>query len=276
MRVVILVIGIMLCFDIIYSFPDTTGSNIKKYIKLNNDASYDTLLLSKSSIHNLVPYKIYWGGGTSHTQFNYPNWNKMNGSINMDDFNKDSLLDLHITIWGKIPITDSTSRDTVASFIIFGQSGLDTLSQIDLTASLDSNSDKFVFVKLTQGYQLVDEAVREYSYTYSYRLPDISLGMPTPPMMTSVKDEELLLKLFPNPTSNLIQLQINTTFSGQAKIKIIDLKGQVFLDKSIILEELKKSDYTLELTNLSNGTYIVTLESDNNKLHLYKNFTILK
>ncbi|WP_196888006.1 T9SS type A sorting domain-containing protein [Aureivirga sp. CE67] len=79
------------------------------------------------------------------------------------------------------------------------------------------------------------------------------------------KYDDIGLKLYPNPTTNNLEIE---TKSPIKSISIIDIKGKIVLHK----KDFKSK--TLDLNNLNNGQYIVKIEFENNTIS--KNIIISK
>ncbi len=73
------------------------------------------------------------------------------------------------------------------------------------------------------------------------------------------------LLLYPNPTSNMLNLNINS-IQDYNTLKVVDISGRVMLVKS-----LTKNSISLDVSNLSKGMYFVTVQS-NDKHVLTKKF----
>jgi Secretion system C-terminal sorting domain len=56
------------------------------------------------------------------------------------------------------------------------------------------------------------------------------------------------IKLFPNPTSDVLNIQVNTTFS---KIQVVNMSGQVVLEE----KNLGKSEHQINVSQLPNNIY---------------------
>ncbi len=277
MRVFIL----LLISAYLFSFNECLCDDIfisKRLLRLNNDTIQDTLRIAKSTGKNSYLHKIALGNKSNRINIIYPNWQKFNSSLNIEDFNKDTLADLHITMWGKYTDSNSVTKDTVVSIVIFGQSALDTLQQINLADSLYANQQRFAFVKLSRNVNLLQELVRDYTYTYSYIVPDLSIPNPPQPKILSVSEDknDNYLDVFPNPTSNSINIKLKSSLSGEATLKIIDLKGQEYYQSKISLDEISSSVKNLTLSQFVSGTYILTLETESQDFFLFKHFTIIK
>lgn len=77
-----------------------------------------------------------------------------------------------------------------------------------------------------------------------------------------------LLNVFPNPASNLINLNMNTTFVGDAQVQIIDITGKV-----IVMENINVINGTntksFDISSLKSGVYSLNVTVDG-KIHSNK------
>lgn len=69
--------------------------------------------------------------------------------------------------------------------------------------------------------------------------------------------QEVFFQLYPNPTTDFIQLNIDAALLGDLSFRIIDVQGQVLLT-----QEIYSTSTSVNLNAFSSGTYFV---------HLYKN-----
>ncbi|MFB3386209.1 T9SS type A sorting domain-containing protein [Flavobacterium sp. LAR06] len=71
-------------------------------------------------------------------------------------------------------------------------------------------------------------------------------------------DLENSLKLYPNPTTDFVTIELNTL--DNAKLKILDVNGQF-----ILLKELKTTSNTINISHLASGVYLFEISNDNGK-----------
>ena len=91
--------------------------------------------------------------------------------------------------------------------------------------------------------------------TYGRGVWDFRIATPL-----SVEDKvgKLNLTLFPNPTTNYLQVHLENEKLGTTTYQIYDLSGKVVLSGS-----LNKGQNGIQLNNLSNGIYIIQLKNGN-------------
>jgi hypothetical protein len=92
------------------------------------------------------------------------------------------------------------------------------------------------------------------------QVEDFTIPATGPNCLLAVQDfeNESVMKMFPNPTSGTINIQINQ-YVGKVTIQVSDLTGRV-------VYTLKNADFegnkTLNLSTLNNGVYIVSVKGD--------------
>lgn len=141
------------------------------------------------------------------------------------------------------------------------------------------------------GSWLIDEGTR-YAYSFlnnkiesletdiwsadsSRFLPNDKLSFFYHPGSTaSVKNEHLIkLKIWPNPATNLVNLEIEEKYRGQnGQLTLINLQGQVVKTYALTAYETQ-SEIQLPLTELNTGLYLLQLQMGDNQqtIRLLKN-----
>ena len=71
-------------------------------------------------------------------------------------------------------------------------------------------------------------------------------------------DLENSLKLYPNPTTDFVTVELSAL--DNAKLKILDVNGQF-----ILLKELKTTSNTINISHLASGVYLFEISNDNGK-----------
>ena len=78
--------------------------------------------------------------------------------------------------------------------------------------------------------------------------------------------EKLTYKIYPNPFSDVLQLSIFSYSTNIAWVKIVNLTGQVLLEKKIDLQQGENALKLEEVSELSNGVYLLSILSNNTVL----------
>ena len=73
-------------------------------------------------------------------------------------------------------------------------------------------------------------------------------------------DLSIALKLFPNPTSDVLNIEINDVQSGKYLMAVHNMSGQLMFSQSVQASGLYKND--LEVASFPSGQYLVTLEGE--------------
>lgn len=71
-----------------------------------------------------------------------------------------------------------------------------------------------------------------------------------------------MVNVYPNPTKGTINIAVHSGLSGTFNAKVLDLSGRVIMNNTIE----SNSVLTMDLSNKSNGTYILELSNDNTRL----------
>lgn len=106
-------------------------------------------------------------------------------------------------------------------------------------------------VILTQGFQQPDEC----DTTVSVR---------------EVINDNVLIKLYPNPASQIVTLNIKSEENSPVRIELVDMLGRVMNSKDIILDSGQPTNYICDVTALTCGTYIFRIVKNNRSLNSYK------
>lgn len=92
-------------------------------------------------------------------------------------------------------------------------------------------------------------------------LPDQMVTLTQEAAPISVKDVNLpALRMFPNPASNYLTVDLSGKVTGDALLSILTMKGEVVIEKMIY----QGSEQSVDITPLPSGTYITKVSSGNN------------
>jgi lysyl endopeptidase len=72
------------------------------------------------------------------------------------------------------------------------------------------------------------------------------------------------IQLFPNPTSGVLNVKLNSPILQNIKIEVFNLIG--FKVSELMLNQAVSGEYKIDLTNNASGIYMVRISSDNNSL----------
>lgn len=172
-----------------------SGMAILHLGRLNRDCFPDTLWGDRDAAGNYLPRVIAWGqppdtaGKGRHfadsvedchdriakhlkvksTTIEYPGWAGLMGSVAYQNMNPDTVPDMFFTLWGRVE-TKRGAVDTARMFVVFAQTGLDTLKKLDLSDVRGLRRDKFTALELTAGVEVRDPRQRDLSGRTSWEV----------------------------------------------------------------------------------------------------------
>ncbi len=146
--------------------------------------------------------------------------------------------------------------------------------QIGKVESLDNPNH------VNRDYEFDDFNVR-YSGVYYYRIKQVNKNGSfsySKKILIHVNEESedvLKISLYPNPTTQFLNVEMKIPMNTELEAKIIDNSGRVLM--SVPLNQLKSKGISVELiqiSNLNSGQYILEVKTSNDVIH--KKFTVLK
>ncbi len=236
---------------------------------INNDAVKDTIIGVANYNRRFTPRFIVWGHDESNTgipdslkvpysNLIYPEWEAFQVKCSVKNFNADSLNDLIFFMWGKTP-QDTTLKDTAKAVILFGQSGLDTLSCIDITLINDYLTTPYVGMSLTMGVNFVNPQITDFSYTTTYKL-NKSFDMPEIPHKNIVEEApDVHIRLYPNPAVYYTNLELNNIKPGDYIFQIINSTGVQLDEFKIQVEKTNTVSNIIDLQKYASGVYYIRI-----------------
>jgi hypothetical protein len=87
-----------------------------------------------------------------------------------------------------------------------------------------------------------------------------------------ISERIINVNIYPNPVSNILNLQINSAEVQSTQIKITDMAGRIYFTSFIQLHSGQQT-YKIDLSNFAAGTYSIQLLSE--KIVLNKMFSKL-
>lgn len=85
-------------------------------------------------------------------------------------------------------------------------------------------------------------------------------------LSTQEFDEEIKIKVYPNPVSNILNIVVNDSLNTSGEFQIIDLSGRIIHANNFISSNSIKYD----ASRLNSGIYLVKLSFDNGKVNMLK------
>ncbi|HRP03088.1 MAG TPA: T9SS type A sorting domain-containing protein [Candidatus Kapabacteria bacterium] len=252
----------------------------------NDDQSLDTLI-GKSNLDMIfVPTKIIWGKDTTvhpnpitypkviFTSFNYSQWENLNVSFMFGKFNRDTISDIIFISSGKIRIDSVTTKDTSTAIILFGQCGLDTISDINLNTILMNQSFPYKARHLVHGNDFRNCELRGEPYRTYYELPKIDDVLIPPPLFKHAcpgcgEQIKITANIYPIPSKNNINIEFNGLEQGEYQIQIVDLTGRLILEKKFIVNHAFHKE-NIFFKDILTGTYLMLLSNEERTIHSQK------
>lgn len=241
----------------------------------NDDQSLDTLI-GKSNLDMIfIPTKIIWGKDTIvhpnpisypkviSTSFNYSQWENLNVNYLFGKFNRDTISDIIFISSGKLRIDSVTTKDTSTAIILFGQCGLDTISEISINMILMNQVFPYKARHLVHGNDFRNCDLRGEPYRTFYELPKIDDVLIPPPLFKHScpgcgEQIKITANIYPIPSENNINIEYDGLEQGEYQIQIVDLSGRLILQKKFNVNDAKHKE-NLSLNDFLNGTYMMLL-----------------
>ena len=104
----------------------------------------------------------------------------------------------------------------------------------------------------------------------------VSCGQGSSPRNSTANEfenEEPTISIFPNPAEDEINLELKSFLGQEALIQIFDGRG--VLVRAIQIEEILEHPEKIDLKEIQNGLYILTIKADNRRL-ISKSFIVNK
>ncbi|MBK7039281.1 MAG: tandem-95 repeat protein [Bacteroidetes bacterium] len=121
-----------------------------------------------------------------------------------------------------------------------------------------------------KNYSYIDEQLTEGEYTYKLKVVDIDNTFDyTTTKSVLIRCEEEALTVFPNPTSDMLHVNIKSVEASYYVVNIYDAVGKLVMSTDAELNENEYKQLTFSLAQYSNGFYYVHVISDGNK-EVYK------
>ena len=200
------------------------------------------------------------------TTLRYPAWTRIHGSVAFRTANPDTLSDMMLFIRGNTS-GSAEERDTLRPLLIFGQLGLDTLAELDLSQITSFQTAPFVAMELHVGSELVEPEVRDLSGIVSYTLASLPIHVGDHSTDTtdeggeapsdSVVAQPIRIRVFPNPTGVSAQLQVDSIPMGDYIVEVAGVNGLVYLHEDVTVSSSAGLFQVLDLSDVPTGYYII-------------------
>lgn len=101
-----------------------------------------------------------------------------------------------------------------------------------------------------------------FNWEYVYIVPYISQATAA----SLDENEDIDFNIYPNPATTMTNVNVASTFSGDATINLIDLSGKVVKQFTNNKVNVGNNVFNLDLTDVDNGAYIIQLNSNGHQL----------
>ena len=118
-----------------------------------------------------------------------------------------------------------------------------------------------------QKYTFTDSGIRNQGGTYYYRLRQVDNNGEEKfygPESVSFSREALVLNAYPNPSSGIVKVQFEAGESKEATVMVVDVHGKTVFSKQVATDR-GLNTLQIDLSNQSNGLYILTITSTSGK-----------
>ena len=88
-------------------------------------------------------------------------------------------------------------------------------------------------------------------------------GVSTTTGIIAANENSMSLRLFPNPTNNITNLDFNLSKSGSVNISLMDIQGRSILEKTLNNLPAGINNSIIDMSNIANGIYLVKLSTSN-------------
>jgi hypothetical protein len=101
--------------------------------------------------------------------------------------------------------------------------------------------------------------------TQGFQQPDL-----LPVGIKNVSMEDLFIKMYPNPTFNIVKLDLKYSNTSTIDLQLVNALGQIIKTDKINVEKNKQNNFQFDLSELASGVYQVRLTDKGKLLNTYK------
>lgn len=171
-------------------------------------------------------------------------------------------------VFDNYPIETNWRLETQSGFVLAGGSGSSAVEQINLDICLGDGCYNFIIEDSSNDGICCGYGLGSYTITSSdgtelatggeFGAIDIAPFCVTVPLNVSVVSPELI-KIYPNPTSNICTIYLNDTANSVESIQVSDALGRVVLRDSDIAGNTRK--WRMNTEKFGEGMYFITIET---------------
>lgn len=96
---------------------------------------------------------------------------------------------------------------------------------------------------------------------YGWVIDNLAIQQPKPRPLAVEADKNLALSIGPNPTSEFIDIKIESVKGSIVDIQVVDTKGLVSIKKEVKIDN-NSLDHRLQVNHLNAGTYVLKVKTD--------------
>ena len=248
---------------------------------INSDCRPDTIIALGKDSRNLIPSIIVWGNSRQnndipdslekvYTKIVYPTWDNLKVRLNPMKINNDTITDLLIIVWGRLPLDSTHYKDTATAVIIFGKKYLDTLAEIHISEIDSMTLSPFVAMKLPLGVALSNCAIRDYSHIPSYKVNNVNIDTNVFTRPSEVNALIQSVKVYPNPAVYYANIELSNFASGDYNAELYSSYGEKITSQSISLTSQGDITRNIDLSNIATGYYMLKLFAGSKPIGSYQ------
>ncbi len=198
------------------------------------------------------------------TRITYPAWAIHDGSAAFHSINGDTLTDIVLHLHERIHQGEE-ENDSLHSFVIFGQHGLDSLPVIHVGQIRRFQAEPFFAMELAVGAELDHPGTRDLSGAISYILEPVHLEIdrplpqpaaPSPAAASITAASHPTVQVYPNPTTNTIRIEATQLPAGDYVLQLISVNGTITLRQDGTITPGDAMNRTLDVQNIPSGYYV--------------------
>jgi hypothetical protein len=234
-------------YDVSFNLYDEDGSNPIEGAIISFDGKSGTSDANGEYVFNVTyslnkPYIISKIG-----------YDEVNGTVNVDA-DKTVEINMLLTFSVNFIVTDASS-----SFID------NVLVEFNSESKYTDTNGEAVFAEITPGDGLSFTLSKEGFWDYDSTLNVVDADLEVNAILSSttgiIPINENNIKIYPNPSSGLFNLEILGSKNSTYQIKVFDVIGSIVYTKNIKgIQEIKEQ---IDISNKAKGIYFLSVESDN-------------
>lgn len=235
--------------------------------RLDADDIPDTILGVETAELRMLPVAIAWGStsrpsstapgreaGVTLTTLRYPSWERLTGSLTIEDVDADGVDDIALFYRSWSP----SMRDSAHAIVLLGRAALRRPS-IDLTGT--EPGDRELIVDIARARLLQARAVRDLSGEASHAWGRLRSDPAEPPTSVPVESGTGWITVYPNPGATVARFEAGRLAAGEYRIEMIDIEGRVRASQQLTASTQQSVSGTFDIAELPPGSYLVRIRT---------------